>query len=629
MSAIAGLLGFPKGVGQHACGRMLDSLEPYAGGDSAIWAEGGIVLGQRGEPRRAEGVHRLSGSRVLVADLRLYNRRELLLKLGLSEREAVRIGDSALAALAWEAWNERCLQEIVGDYAFALWDGSRRQLSLVRSPFGDRPLFFHHAQGRTAFATMPRALAATPGFAPELDFRALAADIDRIPRQSSQTIYKGVQRAEPGCITSFSAAGMGVERFWAPRTDTLAGSPQDLGEELARQLRRSLEDRVAWAGPGPIAAQLSAGRDSGAVAVTAAAVLAEQGRSLLALTGAPAEGTLLPDDGINLFDESGVAAATARLHPNIDHRVARPQRPFSFETVARLCELNQFPIGILSNVPWQAAIMEEVRAAGAGVMFQGQLGNATVSAGGASFLPDLLREAGWRKWLSALWQHAGHHPATMFRRGLRSLAPAQLYEGYRPKRGAAGQSLLQPHVRREISRDLAVGPPPRVKFGREELAQALNRFDQAQVLSDAFWGIRSIDATADVRLAEFCLRLPATELVGAGDGRPAYERAFAGKLAEATLQGERRGYQGADWFRFFGAELIEEALERVSSTDLRELVDLRLVRQLGREWPNAHSSSPLWYETFRVKLLLFIATAALLSTQVSTSRLPVGRTKEP
>ena len=46
----------------------------------------------------------------------------------------------------------------VGDYAFVLWDGVRRALTLARDPLGRRPLHYYRGKDFFAFASMPKGL---------------------------------------------------------------------------------------------------------------------------------------------------------------------------------------------------------------------------------------------------------------------------------------------------------------------------------------------------------------------------------------------------------------------------------------------------------------------------------------
>src|SRR5439155_103725 len=70
---------------------------------------------------------------------------------------------------------------------------------------------------------------------------------------------------------------------------------------------------------GAIAAHLSSGFDSAAVATTAARLLAPSCGKVVAFTAVPRAGYELPAPDRRLGDEGPLAAATAAMHANIEH----------------------------------------------------------------------------------------------------------------------------------------------------------------------------------------------------------------------------------------------------------------------------------------------------------------------
>jgi glutamine phosphoribosylpyrophosphate amidotransferase len=76
----------------------------------------------------------------IAADASLYNRKELLSRLGngnLSERS----GDAEIILRAYEKWGSRCLQFLYGDFAFVIFNTQTGEIFCGRDPLGVRPLF--------------------------------------------------------------------------------------------------------------------------------------------------------------------------------------------------------------------------------------------------------------------------------------------------------------------------------------------------------------------------------------------------------------------------------------------------------------------------------------------------------
>ena len=101
------------------------------------------------------------GGVLLVADARLDNRETLAAALAWAE-PLDRTPDSALVLAAYLLWGADCAAELLGDFAFAIWDPGARRLLLARDHMGQRHLFYHRGDGFLAFATEVKGLWALP-----------------------------------------------------------------------------------------------------------------------------------------------------------------------------------------------------------------------------------------------------------------------------------------------------------------------------------------------------------------------------------------------------------------------------------------------------------------------------------
>ena len=124
---------------------------------------------------------------VLVADVRLDNRDELAPALGIAASRARQLCDAALLLACLERWSEAALDRLVGDFAFALWDGRTKKLMLARDFLGQRPLYYHQGKDFFAFASMARGLHALPSILRQPDEQALAEFVTLIPQHGPRS----------------------------------------------------------------------------------------------------------------------------------------------------------------------------------------------------------------------------------------------------------------------------------------------------------------------------------------------------------------------------------------------------------------------------------------------------------
>ncbi len=149
MSGIAGIFyrdGRP--VERAEVARMVDAISHRGPDGAGVWVDGSVGLGHRMLHTTPESLHeRLPltsrcGNYTITADARIDNRDELIPLLGLNDRPRELIGDTEIILAAYMQWGERCPEQLLGDFAFAIWDARKQQLFCARDFFGVKP--FHY-----------------------------------------------------------------------------------------------------------------------------------------------------------------------------------------------------------------------------------------------------------------------------------------------------------------------------------------------------------------------------------------------------------------------------------------------------------------------------------------------------
>src|SRR5437763_16954814 len=128
MSAIVGFLDLtgetlPSTILQAA----MAAVAEYGGDGSGTWIAGSIALGHqmlRITPEN-ETLPAMYNNRVITADARIDNREDLFSALAIPHAERPGIPDSLLILRAYEKWGTECPRYLIGDFAFAIWDGEK------------------------------------------------------------------------------------------------------------------------------------------------------------------------------------------------------------------------------------------------------------------------------------------------------------------------------------------------------------------------------------------------------------------------------------------------------------------------------------------------------------------------
>jgi asparagine synthase (glutamine-hydrolysing) len=560
---------------------------------------------------------------VLVADLRIDNRDELISALSLGTARGSGLSDSALLLRGCLQWGRGILDRMIGDFAFAWWDGRERTLLLARDTAGERPLHYREGDGFFAYASMPLPLARLPGMRFDVDEESVAGFVADLPPDGrGRGFLAGVRSLGPGHCALVTSGGVAVERYWQPSRRPLHFTRCDqYGEALREQLDSAVSRRLRRS-RGSVGSQLSSGLDSSSVTSSAALALAARGEPLLAFTSAPRERFDGPVVAGRIGDETAIAAETARLHSNVDHRVVRPSGISALKLIEASHRLSGQPVGHVCNNVWWQEINRRAGEAGVTVMLTGEAGNFTISAGlGVDTLGDLARSRGWARWWSearALRRSRAFSWPQLLNASFGSLLPEGLYARLRGHR-AQLPPFVAPGWRESMLRRLQSDgwpvAPPRDSGERRWKMLQMTDPGNFRKRSLAEWGVEERDPTNDRRLVEFCFSLPAEALLDDGVRRPALRRALAGRVPDAVLDQRLRGQQMPDWYEQISGEEVRAFARAEAESGLAgTLIDLDAVLEASQGWPTSGwEQRPVIY-LYRMHLLRTLSASSFVGS---------------
>ena len=172
--------------------------------------------------------------------------------------------DTEVLVHLYEDLGERMVERLRGIFAFAVYDRTRRRLLLARDRFGVKPLFYAEHGGQWTFASEIKAIAALPGFRPELDRQACYdfLGLGYVPEPA--TGFANVAALAPATIMVIDAGGARRSSFHTveARPDTrwtLNGCADEVSTALLDAVGSQSVADV------PVAALLSGGIDSSLV----------------------------------------------------------------------------------------------------------------------------------------------------------------------------------------------------------------------------------------------------------------------------------------------------------------------------------------------------------------------------
>lgn len=291
MCGITGICRFDAGFDTQKLQGMIDAMTDtlvHRGPDSrGTWIdpEIGVGLGHRRlairdiSPTGHQPMVSSCQRYVIIYNGEVYSHKEIGRDLEKCGRHLRGSSDTEVILEACAEWGvEPTVKRLIGMFAFALFDRKEREIFLVRDRLGIKPLYWGLFNGLLVFGSELKALRAADGWEPRIDRNALAAFMRHNYIPAPHSIYRGVQKLEPGCMLRLTRQGIPeITRFWNLRGIAEQGcaAPSQRPEtELLDQLDNLLRDAVQrrMVADVPLGSLLSGGIDSSLVT----ALMAEQ-----------------------------------------------------------------------------------------------------------------------------------------------------------------------------------------------------------------------------------------------------------------------------------------------------------------------------------------------------------------
>jgi len=531
-----------------------------------------------------------SGCRI-VADARIDYREALCKALDV---DPVAAGDADLILAAYLRWGEDCVDRLLGDFAFAIWDPRSKKLFCARDHFGMRPFYYHHAPGtRFVFASVARDIFSVQEVPYAIDEGRVADFL--VPELEwidySCTFYLGVRRLPPGHKLSVTAGGISIAEYWEPAPGPMlsAKSDQEWMEGLVDVLGRAVEERLR--GPdGQVGCMLSGGMDSGSVAALA-------NERLRARNAGPLHTFSAARGAGDACEETRRMNATTR-QLGADSTVLLPDAIADLDAELAMSIEEPFDGGFL----FMKAIFLTARDAGMTALLDGGGGDVVLNEG--AYITRLIRRGRLATALKEIRSEAAFWQAGSWYPGLagylaQATVPEWIKRATRPprQRFAARRFVAASLISHEFAAQVHMSQRcermydtfafdwteddalERIRKIRPNVSAGRERYGRLA----RFAGLEARDPFLDLNVARFCAQLPDHLLLRDGWPKWILREAMAGRLPDEVRWG--RGKPHVGWVfseRFLRRELARGTL---SLARIRLNLDGRIdPAALEREW---------------------------------------------
>lgn len=635
--------------------RMMKALAHRGPDGASFWTEGSTGLGHLMLHVTPESIHEsLPASDAseylrITADARLDNRDELIDQLKVAIRPKSNITDSQLILAAYEKWGERCVDWLLGDYAFVLWDKRRKALFCSRDPLGAKHFYYYNSPKHGfAFASEIKALLSLPWVPRRLNELNVAYHLLPLYDDKSITFYQDIFRLPSTECLRVNGTGITFVPNWKPdlSNELRLNSNEEYAEAFREVFIEAVRCRLRSAFP--VGSMLSGGLDSSSITCVAGELMRRQNNGALHTFSAiwPSIAPLSPK-----IDESRFMRAVIAKGGFDPHFIYAD----SISPLVDWQKIFWHEDNMLSapNMYMDWAIFKSAHEQGARVLLGGTDGDTVISYG----YEDLAAFARRGRWLK-LFQESRSLSKNMpkknhnvrqivWRMGFKPMVPQRIKQGWRMLRGSSavseGDSLPRYSRRRPINTAFVkrIGLAEQLKELHKDIDQGIRtpRENHWHDISSGDWDyiLGSFEKAAaahsleirypffDRRLVQFCLSLPPGQRLQDGFTRSILRRAMNGILpAEVQWRTDKGNLSAGVCLKLL--EYERETLEHFVSQNsgiIEEYVDVAGLRSLYQKY----ISNPLGSQDEAFSLMLVTNLALWLTHSGFASSTTSLRTK--
>ena len=477
-----------------------------------------------------------AGEVCLTLDGRVDNRDELRAALEARGTRFRTDSDAELVLRAYACWGQECPRQILGDFAFAIWDRRKQNLFCARDPFGVKPLYYYW-DGRTfLWASELRALLESPDVCRQPNEGMIAEYLAAAIPNKEETLYRGILRLPPAHSVLVRGGSLRKARYWDldPAMEIRYRDDDEYAEHFRHLFRTAVRCRLR--SHRPVGAQLSGGLDSSSVVCVAQSIARDAPSRAPGVTSFSAVFPGLECDERLYIDEVvRCARVESSQVPVVDPGT------WCAEDVRVFRDFPDYPNGVMLHPLKQLAQEQGVR-----VLLTGEGGDHWLT-GSPHQYADLLRARRGVELLRQLWcdgtaYGVGGATRLAVTCGLGPLLPLHVRRGLKRvlKRNGVPPWIAADFAHRvDLADRLGGGAPPKRlgSFAREDLYRVVTagwavHCAEMEERSSSRFELEERHPFLDRRLAEFAWALPEEQRRRGAQEKVVLRHAMRGILPE-------------------------------------------------------------------------------------------------
>jgi asparagine synthase (glutamine-hydrolysing) len=311
MSGIVGIINLDgEPIDPSLLGRMTDFMTFRGPDDRQVWIEGNVGFGHTmlrttWEAEYEQQPFTLDRQVWIVADARIDDRENLAEKLEIpfqplrgaaSPNRVSVVTDVEFILHAYLKWGEACVEHLLGDFAFAIWDGRKQRLFCARDRFGLKLFYYSRLGNCLIFSNTLDCIRQHPLVSSQLN-EATIGDFLLFDRNYNleTTAFANIQRLAPAHRLIHTNDTLTTQRYWTLPLPELTRyqNSQDYIDRFHELMEQAVSDRLRIE---KVGIGFSGGLDSTTLAAIALDVADKQSQPLDLQAFTVVYDRLMPDE---------------------------------------------------------------------------------------------------------------------------------------------------------------------------------------------------------------------------------------------------------------------------------------------------------------------------------------------
>ena len=279
MCGICGIFDL-DGAGQfhpESIKKMISALHHRGPDESGIYMDDDVLLGHSrlsiiDLSGGTQPIHNEDKSLWIVYNGEIFNYPELRQDLIKKGHHFYTSTDTEVIIHLYENIGPACLNKLNGQFAFVIWDVSKKEMFLARDRVGIRPLFYTFQNNTFYFASEIKSIFMNPEIQREIDPAALHQIFTFWTTLPEKTVFKQIYELPPGHFMFVSPERQVIRKYWElpfyPPENHLDWSSEKIIEHIQELLLDAT--RIRLRSDVPVGCYVSGGLDSSAVAALVA-----------------------------------------------------------------------------------------------------------------------------------------------------------------------------------------------------------------------------------------------------------------------------------------------------------------------------------------------------------------------